>query len=93
MENVANPSVVEVVEVMIESGIDMVRRAVRVANMTRESAFDGFSAEECLRLIRACWASKWDILPDDLLPEELEYAATHGRLSKGTELRLAEVLS
>lgn len=35
--------------------------------MTRESAWDGFTAEECLAIVRACWASPWDILADDLL--------------------------
>lgn len=78
---------------VIESGIEMVRRAVRVANMTRESSFDGFSAEECLRLISACWASKWDVLPDDLLLSERIHAASHGRLSEAAERRLASAFS
>jgi len=79
--------------VQAETGIEMMRRAVRAADMTRESAFDGFTVEECLRLIRACWTSKWDILPDDLLSSEREYAAEHGRLSESAERRLDEVLS
>ena len=64
-----------------ETGIEELRRAARVSGMTRESAFDGYSAEECLEMIRACWKSGWDILPGDLTPEERDYAARHGKLS------------
>jgi hypothetical protein len=54
-----------------------------MANATtyaREDAFDAFTLEEVVRLMRACWGSKWDMLPDDLLPEERRYAADHGAL-------------
>jgi hypothetical protein len=63
-----------------ETGIAELRRAAKVSTYSRESAFDGYTAEECLNMIRACWASQWDILPDELTPEEREYAALHGRI-------------
>ena len=71
-----------------ETGIEELRRVVRAASMCRESAFDGFSAEECVRMIRACWTSKWDVLPDDLLPEERYEAAATGKLPEEAEARL-----
>lgn len=64
-----------------ETGIEELRRAARASEMCRESALDGFSAEECLNMIRACWRSEWDILPDDLPIEEREFAARNARLS------------
>jgi hypothetical protein len=76
-----------------ETGMEELRRIVRVANMTNESAFDSFTAEQCIKLIRACWASKWDILPDDLTGVERGYAAVHGVLSEECTLRLEKALS
>ena len=71
-----------------ETGVEELRRIVRVANMTTESAFDGLTVEECVRLVRACWKSKWDILPDDLTFEERRKAADTGRLPEACEDRL-----
>ena len=71
-----------------ETGIEELRRIVRAADMTREAAFDGFTAEECMRLVRACWGSQWDILPDELLHEERLEAAKTGKLSAACEERL-----
>jgi hypothetical protein len=71
-----------------ETGIEELRRIVAAANWARESAFDGFTAEECVRLVRACWGSKWDILPDHLLHEERLEAARTGKLSEACEERL-----
>lgn len=75
-----------------ETGIEEMRRAVRTANDTHEAAFIGFTAEECLGLIRACWASAWDVYPHDLTPAERRDAATTGKLSKECNARLDKVL-
>jgi hypothetical protein len=75
-----------------ESGIEELRRAARMSGYARESAYEGFTAEECLAMIRACWDSGWDILPDALTPEERDYAAKHGKLSARTQKRLQRVL-
>jgi hypothetical protein len=67
-----------------ETGSDELRRLCRAAEMTRMSALDGFTPEEIIKMIRACWASGWDIFPDDLLREDREFAAKHGRLAVST---------
>lgn len=71
-----------------ESGIDELRRFVRMADATRESAFDGFTAEGCVKLMRACCASKYYILPDDLTVRERAYASRLGGLSNACLARL-----
>jgi hypothetical protein len=71
-----------------ETGADELRRVVRVMGLTNESAFDGLSAEQCIKLIRACWSSPWDVLPDELGHDERRYAALHGKLSRSTNRRL-----
>jgi len=64
-----------------ETGIEELRRAARMSGYGRESAYDGFTAEECLNMMRACWDSGWDIFPDALTPEERRGAARNGKLS------------
>jgi len=64
-----------------ESGIEELRRAANVSGWARESVYDGFTAEECLNMIRACWACEWDVLPDGLTDEERRGAARRGKLS------------
>jgi hypothetical protein len=73
-----------------ETGIEELRRVVRAANMTTESAFDTYTAEQVILVMRACWASGWDILPDDLLASERAHAAVHGVLSEECLARLKE---
>lgn len=73
---------------MRESGIEELRGLVRLANNTRESAFDGFTAEECFLLLRACRDSDWDITPDELRSDERQYAAENGKIHKRTHTRL-----
>lgn len=53
-----------------ESGAEELRRIVAHIENCRESALDPYSAEEILRLARACWASEWDVWIDDLSPEQ-----------------------
>lgn len=71
-----------------ESGVEELRRAAKVSGHAIESSYDGFTAEECLNMIRACWVSGWDILPDSLFPEERRGAARYGKLSKRCLARL-----
>lgn len=73
-----------------ESGIEEMRRAVSVAGMCRESAMEGFTAEEVMNLFRACWATPYDMLPDELNGRERKYAARHGRVDEKTLRRLAK---
>lgn len=74
--------------VLKETGAEELRRIVRVLNSTSESALDAFTAEELLRIVRACWASPWDMFPDTLTFEERKYAAKHGKLSAACNRRL-----
>jgi hypothetical protein len=71
-----------------ESGIDELRRAANVSGWCRESAYDGFTAEECLNMLRACWASGWDMLPDMLTLTERSFAARNGKVSAACAKRL-----
>lgn len=71
-----------------ETGAEELRRVVRACNLTREDALSGFSAEQVLRLMRACWASPWDILPDALTEDERAAAAARGTLSPECVARL-----
>ncbi len=72
-----------------ESGIGELRRAAHISDLCRESAYEGFTAEACLNMIRACWASPWDILPDALTDGERKEAARDGKLSDNCMKRLA----
>jgi hypothetical protein len=49
-----------------ETGAQELRRVVSCLNSCAESAIDAFTAEEIIKLVRACWASGWDIWPDNL---------------------------
>lgn len=55
---------------VVESGADELRRIVRVLGACRESALDGFTAEQLCALTRACWASGWDVYVDDLSSDQ-----------------------
>ena len=71
-----------------ETGAEELRRMVSALNMSTESAVDPFSAEQVIRIVRACWASPWDLLPDMLTLAERRYAAKHGKLSDACARRL-----
>ena len=71
-----------------ESGPEELRRIVNCLDFTREDALDGFTAEQCVRIVRAVRACKWDIFPDNLTRDELEHAAEHGTLSEECNARL-----
>lgn len=71
-----------------ETGVQELRRIACITESTRESAFDGYTAEQCINMMRACWRSDWDILPDALTDAEREYAARYGFLSGPAMRRL-----
>ena len=71
-----------------ETGIQELRKLVNMANNTREDALDGFTAEELVKLLRACRDLNLEVLPDQLQPWERRYAAKHGKVSKGALRRL-----
>lgn len=75
-----------------ESGVERLRRIVSACNMTMESAFDDLTVSEVVNVIEACWASPWDILPDDLTDVERRSAARNGRLSAAALKRLEKDL-
>jgi len=71
-----------------ETGAEELRRMVSTLNMSAETAVDPFTAEQVIRIVRACWASPWDLLPDMLTLAERRYAAKHGKLSDACNRRL-----
>jgi hypothetical protein len=71
-----------------ETGIEELRRVARAASMTRESAFDGLDPFQVVRVMRACWGSPWDILPDELTEDEKMHAAHTGTLDETANERL-----
>jgi hypothetical protein len=75
-----------------ETGAEELRRIVNVLDSSSESAHDPFNAEQLIRIVRACWASPWDIYPDQLTGTEREYAAAHGKLSDACNKRLDKLL-
>ena len=70
------------------TGIEEMRLLVQNAGYCVESTFDDFTAEQLLKIFRACWASEWDLYPDVLTRAELRYAAKHGKLSDRCNARL-----
>lgn len=55
--------------------VEELERVVQVLDRTRTDCLAGYSPEEILRIVRACWASGWDVWPDDLPPAARERAA------------------
>ena len=76
-----------------ETGAEELRRIVRVLNQCAESALDPFSSAELIAIVRACWASPWDIFLDQLTLDERRYAAQHGKLSDECNARLDKELT
>lgn len=56
------------------TGASELRAIVTCLNYTREWALDGFTAEELLILVRALWASEWDVFLDNMTPEQVAHA-------------------
>lgn len=57
------------------AGIEELRRAVELLDRNNEGSNAGFSAEELLNIARACWASGWDVWPDEWTSQQVEAAA------------------
>ena len=73
-----------------ETGIQELRGLIAFGNHSNESSFDGFDADETLRLLRACYALDLETLPDMLTQEERKHAARTGKVSKAALHRLYE---
>ena len=78
---------------MPETGAEELRRIVNVLDRCDESALDPFSSAELIAIVRACWASPWDIFLDQLTLDERRYAAQHGKLSDECNARLDKELT
>lgn len=61
-------------------GIETLRKLVNISLNTRESAFDGLSVDQCVRLLTACLKSDYDVTPCDLTPDEFVHALAFGTL-------------
>lgn len=75
-----------------ETGVEELRRIANATRNCRESCFDGFTAVQVLQMVRACWRTPWDILPDELTRDEREYAAAEGKVSNACMVRLKREL-
>ena len=69
-------------------GMDELRTLVNFGNHSNESAFDGFTLEETINLLRACLALDLETLPDQLTPDERIDAAAMGQVSRKCLRRL-----
>lgn len=74
-----------------ERGIEELRRYADWSKACTESTFDDLSAEECVRLMRACLALDLETMPDQLTREEIKQIAKDGKLSRETITALYRV--
>lgn len=70
------------------AGVEELRRLANVSGYHHEWAWEGFTAEEVLNILRAINASRWDVMADQLTWEERCYAAEHGKISDECDLRI-----
>lgn len=63
-----------------ETGAEELRRISHVLGCCRESALDAFTAEQLVTLVRACWASGWDVYVDDLSQDQCTAALELGEI-------------
>lgn len=70
------------------TGAEELRRIVGCLSACRESALDPFTAEQLVKIVRACWLTGYDVYPDDLTLAERKYAAKHGKVSNACVVRL-----
>jgi hypothetical protein len=56
------------------SGIEILRRTVKLFDSNAESFNLEYSAEELIQIARACWESGWDCWPDAWTKEQVEKA-------------------
>jgi len=60
------------------TGIEELRKAVRLFNMCSETINERFTPPQLLRIAAACRACTHDYLPDQWSDEQLQAAADHG---------------
>jgi hypothetical protein len=68
------------------SGPDQIRRMTNTINMCKEDFNQEYSAEELMKIVRACWLSEWDILPDQWTQQQIDAALEHGTPPEFEEL-------
>lgn len=54
------------------------RRAARMIELMPLSFVEQYTAQELLRLMTVCWASDWDVLPDDWTGKQVARALLDG---------------
>jgi hypothetical protein len=75
------------------AGVEELRRLADATGYHKEWAWEGFTAEEVLNIMRAISASRWDVMADQLTWEERRYAAKHVKLSDECDLRIEKELA
>ena len=68
-----------------EFGIDILRRAVNFFNYCNESFNQRYSAEDLLKIAKACWLGEWDVFADQLTKQQIEAAIREGKSPKFEE--------
>ena len=63
-----------------ESGIELLRRVVKLFDYCNETFNSRYTPEELMSLARICWASGWDFFPDQYTHRQLHEALKYGRL-------------
>lgn len=58
--------------------VEELRRAMRVIDMMHEGFNQEYTAQELLRLMVVCWASGWDVLPDEWTTQQCGEALAFG---------------
>jgi hypothetical protein len=72
------------------AGVEELRQLARMSGHCNESAYDGFTMNEVVNMLRACRDSDWDILPDELYADERKSAGRTGVLTEICVKRLKE---
>lgn len=75
------------------AGVEELRRLADATGYHKEWAWEGFTAEEVLNIMRAIGASRWDVMADQLTWEERCYAAEHGKISEECDRRIEKDLA
>lgn len=68
------------------SGAEQLRRAVNLLDSNKEDFNEEYTAEELLKIVRACWLSEWDVMPDEWTQSQVEAAIAHGTPPQFEEL-------
>lgn len=68
-------------------GLDELRRATRLFERTSLYVVDSCTVEELLNIARACWASDWDLFPDQWSKEQVARAALNAEPPRFEERR------